>query len=143
MNLGYPKTLGIILFAVLFSVVQTFCTCAPAAALPADANTMTPMHMQHDAGHDQASEEHTAPLGHGDHNDEAGCAHCDGDTAISSAADSATPTPLTPSAETAGLVGPMPTPPTRAHLAPGALAGLRWLHPPDATPVTLKVLFLN
>lgn len=137
---GYSKTLGISLFAVLFSVVQIFCVCAVAAASPATSEILTTMPMQHDAGHEHAN---SSDKPSHDHGNEASCAHCDGDTAISTKIDLTATPALTASLEKASLEVPLTARPARANMAPSALAGLRWLHPPTRTLVALKVLLLN
>lgn len=137
---GYSKTLGISLFAVLFSVVQIFCVCTVAAASPPTSEILTSMPMQHNTGHEHAN---SSDKSSHDHGNETNCAHCDGDTAISTKVDLTASPILGVSLEKAILAGPLTARPARANMAPSALAGLRWLHPPTRTLVALKVLLLN
>ena len=140
MTLRYPNTFGVFLFAVFFGVVQIFCACSAEAASLGHSNAMTGMYMQHGAGHEHIIQDDKP---NNDHNDETNCAHCDSDSAISTNSDVSAESTLVASPEKVSLARSTSMGLTRANMAPDALAGLRWLHPPSKTLVALKVLLLN
>lgn len=138
--------------AILFGVMQIVCVCAHAeAAVLTEGTAHVEQHselgsdLRHAAppSHHQFDTEHDEHKDHGhsrDHEHKADCAHCDDASILVGANDVLTPTTLTSLDDEdfiASRVYAIPV--TRAHMAPSALDGLRWLHPPSSTLVTLKI----
>ena len=138
--------------AILFGVVQVFCVCASAeAAIPAQETAQADHHVEVSFGlahsilasGEQTAPEHNGQNDHdhsGDHKHDADCAHCDDASILVGANDVLTPITLPSLADEdfiASRVYAIPV--TRAHMAPSALDGLRWLHPPSSTLVSLKI----
>lgn len=137
-------------FAILFGVVQIFCVCANAAATP----TQVPheVHQSAETGFGLAHSllSHKKAIGvtpdtggehehDGEHEHAADCAHCD-DASVLVSNDLISPVSLpTPADEDFIVAAVQPRPVTRALMAPSALDGLRWLHPPTPTLVSLKI----
>jgi len=151
---GISRSVFISLFAILFGAVQVLCACMPASAStpPASAEPAAyeivnvglansilgdsdlPDGPEHPAGHH--------PDGDHDHADD--CAHCDtSDSYLLNAEQSSTTSIQTVTSQKVVRVSVNQNTQTRANLAPTALAGLRWLHPPSPTPVQLKIKLLN
>ena len=138
--------------AIFFGVAQIFCVCANAQAATPNHDTYE-MHQdagpsfglahsiltiqpdaetknQHDDGHNH----------NGDHEHAADCAHCNDANVLIGANDVISPITL-PSPADEDFLAPaaQALPITRALMAPSALDGLRWLHPPAPTLVSLKI----
>lgn len=144
-------------FAVLFGVAQLFCACISAQAAPvshADTHASSVTQSQFGLAHsilgeltptsDQSEGKNESHSGHhdGDHADD--CSHCEGYVALSPSSDTVTNFTIpSPSPEKTTLPILIQRPKARANMSPSALAGLRWLHPPTETPVTLKIRLLN
>ncbi len=151
---GISRSVFISLFAIIFGAVQVLCACMPASAstssfvVEAVAHEIVNVGLANSILGDNAElggPEH--PEGHhpdGDHDHADDCAHCDTtDSYLLSAEQSPTNSiQATPSKKIAPIAITQNTQ-TRANLAPTALAGLRWLHPPSPTPVQLKIKLLN
>lgn len=144
-------------FAVLFGLAQIFCGCISAQASTANyAGSQAPLELQSQFGFSHnimnqldMSEDHSGSDhnndGH-DHNDQHAedCTHCDGYVGVTQASDSNPSAAIpSPSIEKAALPNLIQPPQARANIAPSALAGLRWLHPPNETPITLKIRLQN
>lgn len=158
MTLNYMRTVLVAFIAVVFGYGQLACACiAPASAseLSVSATEMImdnsdPAHMAHSSNHAHGVSQQTDMTDHGNHNDgnhdDGGhdCNHCDNSQIASLNSDGAAaafvpePSPQKVIKTTAAF-----SPPTRAFMAPTSLAGLRWVDPPQGTPVSLKIKLLN
>lgn len=160
MPTGHLKAGIVVIFAVMFGVVQLICACMPQSDLANSLNA--PMQMTSSAGehahmdHNQVVNSHGAEEASHNHNDAskhdhdngcddgaANCSHCAADVVLSAALDQAPPSVITTQSK-AALVHTKQTPSQYyASMAPSNLAGLRWLDPPRQSPVTLKTRLLT
>ncbi len=151
---GISRSVFISLFAIIFGAVQVLCACMPASASTPSITAEPAAHEIVSVGlansilgdsADLEGPEH--PAGHhpdGNHDHTSDCSHCDtADSYLLSAEQSPTNGIQTTSSQKSVTVFVDQTAQTRANLAPTALAGLRWLHPPSPTPVQLKIKLLN
>jgi hypothetical protein len=158
MTLNYMRTVLIAVIVVVFGYGQLACACiAPASTselsvqAPETIMEMSdPAHMAHSSNPAHDISQKTEKMDHQNHGDRGhdeeshDCTHCD-DGQIASLnsdgiADAFVPEPSPKkSIKTAAVFSP----PTRAFMAPTSLAGLRWLDPPQSTPVSLKIKLLN
>lgn len=137
-------------FAVLFGVAQILCACMSAQAAPVAqpmSQVSTTAQSQFGLFHSVlASHDVEAPMDHAnDQHDHGGehasdCTHCEGYSAVSQSGDgNLTVANLSHSLDKAVLPSALPNSGTRAKMSPSALAGLRWLDPPNETPISLKI----
>lgn len=138
-------------FAILFGVVQIFCVCANAAATtPTQASHevhqsaetgfgLAHSMLSHGTAIDVMPDNGGEHKHDGEHEHAADCAHCD-DASVLVSNDVISPVSLPTLADEDFIVAAVqPRPITRALMAPSALDGLRWLHPPTPTLVSLKI----
>lgn len=134
------------LLALFFGVAQLVCACMSTGQMPHEgmmSHGETSMHMDvaehHEAsgGHDlSSSSQHYGNRGE-DHTE--GCTHCDGYSAVTTGYDSAMGNAAETFTPEKTILPTQPSPKiARASLFPSALSALRWLHPPEQTPVSLK-----
>ncbi len=137
---------------ILLGVAQIFCACANAdasvlkhtehqmersEAVQAEKPHCDPKHAA-GASHTEKTDKHKQHTG--DHEHAADCAHCNDANVLVGANNVISPVSL-PSPADEEFLAPtaQALPVTRALMAPNALDGLRWLHPPSYTLVTLKI----